>query len=79
MFHTDAKTVTANKRHRCTSCGEHIEPGEQYKKWVSFDGSAFTNKMHLECLEMHDADSDGGQWEYMPYSHERPERHNTRL
>lgn len=73
MYCTDTETVRARKQHKCTSCGEKIEAGEQYKKWVSFDdGSAYTNKMHPECLAMHDEDSEGGTWEYMPYSHDRP-------
>lgn len=74
MWCSDAKTMTAKVQHRCTSCGEIIEAGEQYKKWTSFDdGSAFTNKMHPECVAMHNADAEGGMWEYMPYSNDRPE------
>lgn len=74
MWCSETKTVTAKVQHRCTSCGEPIEAGEQYKKWASFDdGSAFINKMHPECLSMHDEEAEGGMWEYMPYSNERPE------
>ena len=33
------------------------------------------NKMHPECLAMHQADAEkygDREWEYSPYSHERP-------
>lgn len=80
MHCTDVETVTARKPHKCMSCGEAIETGDQYKKWVSFDdGSACTNKMHPECYAMHGADSDGYDWEYLPYSYDRPERHNDKV
>jgi predicted RNA-binding Zn-ribbon protein involved in translation (DUF1610 family) len=75
MFCGPETRPTARKPHRCTSCGETIETGETYVKWASFDdGSAFTNKMHPECLKAHDDDAKiygEGTWEYSPYSHER--------
>jgi len=71
MYHTQIKTVRAKIRHRCTSCGEHISPGDVYRRWVTFDGSAFTNKMHPECLAELQANEDY-EWEYIPYSNERP-------
>ena len=76
MYATPPKTHTARKQHRCTNCAEHIEPGTPYERWMSVDGGkAFTNKMHPECLAMHQADADKygeREWEYSPYSHERP-------
>lgn len=72
MHCTATETVTARKEHRCTSCAEPIKAGEQYKRWVSFDDSAYTNKMHPECLAAHQVDAEGtGEWEYMPYSYPR--------
>lgn len=71
MHCTDISTPTARKTHRCTSCGESIEAGQKYAKWVSFDDSAFTNKMHPECLAAHQKDAGQDDWEYSPYDHQR--------
>jgi predicted RNA-binding Zn-ribbon protein involved in translation (DUF1610 family) len=71
---TEAETLKARKPHVCMSCGQRIEAGETYKRWRCYDGGdAGTNKMHPECLAMHQADEDG-TWEYSPFSYERPER-----
>lgn len=72
MYSTPAVALTAKKTHRCTSCGELIKPGTRYMRWVSFDDSAVTNKMHPECLCMHLADAEG-EFEYELYGHERPQ------
>jgi hypothetical protein len=77
MYHTECETLKARKPHRCMSCGEAIAAGETYKRWRTYDGGdAGTNKMHPECLAMHQADADKyghrGEWEYSPYGHERP-------
>lgn len=74
MFCTETETLKARRPHLCTSCGQHIGIGESYKRWRTFDqGDAGTSKMHPECFEMHQADAaDSGNWEYTPFSHERP-------
>ena len=73
MHCTPVKTPKAVKRHSCMSCGEAINVGELYFSWVSFDmGTAGRNKMHKECYQMHKEDSDGHEWEYTPFSHDRP-------
>ena len=74
MHSTPVTKPKAVKKHVCMSCGEAINPGDTYCMWVAFDaGTATTNKMHQECLDMHVGDSDGYEWEYTPFSHERPE------
>jgi hypothetical protein len=73
MYCTPTELRKARKPHRCTNCGEAIEQGEDYVRWASYDdGQCFTNKMHPECLESLQDDADGGQFEYMPYSGDRP-------
>ena len=75
MHYTPTKMLKARKSHRCTSCAEPIAPGEEYVLWVSFDDSAFTNKMHPECHSAHQSDAEytgsAGSWEYTPYSYPR--------
>lgn len=73
MFNTESVDRKARKPHLCTNCGQRILAGETYKHWVTFDDSAFTNKMHPECLSALQEDAEYGQFEYMPYSGERPE------
>lgn len=74
MFCSTLETLTARKPHVCMSCGERINVGETYNRWRCFDGGdVSTNKMHPECYAMHCDLAEGlGQWEYTPYSHERP-------
>ena len=73
---TEIETPKARKAHRCMSCGEVIAAGETYKRWRCYDGGdASTNKMHPECLALHQDDSlrfGDNEWEYSMYSHERP-------
>ena len=71
MYCTAIENPKARKPHKCTSCGEEIPTGERYVRWRSFDdGSAFTNKMHIECYSMHDYE--GGAWLYDLFSYDRP-------
>lgn len=73
MYCTDPEKLKARKPHRCISCGEPVNPGEQYMRWRCYDGGdAGTMKMHSECYDMHKADSDGGPWEFTPYDSPRP-------
>ena len=76
MYCTEPETHKARKVHRCDSCGELINPGDEYKRWRCYDcGDVGTVKMHPECLAMHQADAEkygDREWEYSPYSHERP-------
>lgn len=74
MYHTPTETRVARKDHRCTSCGEPILKGHEYKRWCSYDNAAYTSKMHPECFAYHMEDAEYGEFEYMPYSHERPRR-----
>ena len=53
---TEIERPKARKPHRCMSCGEGIAVGETYVRWRCYDGGdASTNKMHPECLAMHQA------------------------
>lgn len=76
MFCSPTETRVARKRHRCTSCGEWIEPGETYKRWASIEtgDSPLTSKMHPECLEGHTQGAICGEFEYSLYDNDRPER-----
>jgi predicted RNA-binding Zn-ribbon protein involved in translation (DUF1610 family) len=81
MHCTDIETLKARKPHRCSSCGETIAAGETYKRWRCYDGGdAGTNKMHPECLEMHQEDArqfSECEWTFEQYGHERPKTHNV--
>ena len=72
MMHcTELEKLKARKTHVCMSCGQQIYTGDNYVRWRCYiDGDAGTNKMHPECYEMHNEEP--GQWEYTPYSYERP-------
>ena len=72
MFCTPSKTVKARKLHQCTYCCEPINAGDSYLKWTSVDDSWFTNKLHAECLDALLEEADGYEFEYMPFSGERP-------
>jgi predicted RNA-binding Zn-ribbon protein involved in translation (DUF1610 family) len=74
MYCTPTETLTARKVHLCMSCGERVNPGDQYMRWRCYDdGEVGTVKMHPECYAMHCADAEPhGPWEFTPYSHERP-------
>lgn len=73
MFCSALETLKARRPHACMSCGEKINVGETYNRWRCFDGGDVgTNKMHPECYAAHCFDADGYEWEFTPYSHERP-------
>ena len=47
---TDAETLKARKKHQCSWCGEEIQTGETYARYVFFGGDVpGTVKMHQEC------------------------------
>lgn len=53
---------TARKAHRCSDCGRTIRPGEQYRRGVGFDGTAWTWKDCAHCeaaLDLYDLAWDG--------------------
>ena len=60
------------------SCGEAVNAGEKYLRWRCYDGGDVgTVKMHPECHAMHSDDAahyGDGEWEFTPYSHERPRK-----
>ena len=66
---------TARKDHRCIWCGQKISKGEQYVAERSvFDGEMQNHHWHQECLEdCHIAFANECEWEFMPYSNDRPE------
>ena len=73
MYCTPPETRTARKPHRCMNCGETIETGTEYQRWMSVDGGkAQQNKMHPECLDALNEEFGSGYWEYSPYAGERP-------
>ena len=73
MYCTPPETRTARKQHRCMNCGEPIEIGTKYKRWMSVDdGKASSNVMHPECLDDLNKAYGSGYFEYTLYSGERP-------
>jgi len=74
MYCTPEQTHKSRKQHRCTNCGQAINIGDKYVRWTSYeDGTSFQNKMHPECLESLQEESENGSFEYMPYFGERPD------
>ena len=66
-------TPNVIKNIECTNCGEAIEPGTSYYRWMSVDGDkAFSNKIHIECLRSLIDENGAGFWEYSPFGGERP-------
>ncbi len=69
---TPTETLVARKDHQCTYCCEMINKGDTYKRWACVDDAWFTNKMHPECRQALLDEADGHDFEYTPYSGERP-------
>ena len=70
FFHPMTEQV-ARKQYRCINCGEAIVVGERYSKQSGvFDCVWYTNKFHPECFQS--LVDDGPDFEFMPYSGERP-------
>lgn len=72
----DETIKAARKAHRCSWCGERINPGETYKRWRFFhNGDAGTCKMHPECFDAMEDErrfEGGGYFEWMEGDNERP-------
>jgi hypothetical protein len=64
----------AKKRHRCIWCGQHIEPGEKYRRERSvYDGSMQDFAWHPECADdQQEGLRSGDDAEFIAYSAERP-------
>jgi hypothetical protein len=64
----------AQKQHRCIWCGEPILKGQMYTEVRSvYYGEFQHNRWHQECLDAaREEVRDGGDYEFMPYSNERP-------
>lgn len=72
MYCSPVKYPIARKPHNCQSCGDQIAKGEKYAAWRCIcDDSVSTIKMHIECFQMHDDESDG-YWDFDLFGHDRP-------
>lgn len=73
MYCTPSETRKARKQHKCTNCAEMIDTGDEYVRWMSVESGdkAYANKMHPECLKSLQDDL-CGEFEYSPFSGERP-------
>lgn len=68
-------THVAIKQHRCSWCGEAINPGETYSRYRYWDrDEAGTVKMHPECdADMQEEARISGGWiEWSPGCADRP-------
>ena len=46
----DSKIYLAKKAHRCSWCGEQIDPKTRYRRTRAInDGRPYTEKLHPEC------------------------------
>lgn len=70
---TERTTQAAKKQHRCSWCGQSIEPGNTYHRWRWFPGDGdppASIKMHDECFGAFQASAEN---EFYLYDNERPE------
>jgi len=59
MLIGEVTAQTARKAHVCWWCGEQIEPGDEYTRWLWKDaGDVQPVKTHRECREA---------WSTLPY------------
>lgn len=64
----------ARKDHRCIWCGQTIPKDSQYVAERSvYDGDMQNHHWHGECWNDEQHNNDEPEWEFMPYSYERPE------
>jgi len=71
----DQRQSKARKPHRCTWCGQTIEPGEVYHFASGIcDGDFQRDKMHLVCRQAMDRDMQTCDWfdyEFIPFGNPR--------
>jgi predicted RNA-binding Zn-ribbon protein involved in translation (DUF1610 family) len=78
MYCTPPETRKAQKVKTCMNCGEAINVGDEYKRWMCIiDGKGSTNFMHPECLDDLCKAFGSGYFEYTLYSVERPQQQNA--
>jgi hypothetical protein len=55
------------------NCGEMIDPGTKYQRWMSiYKGKGQSEKMHPECLDALEDAHGSERFEYCPYTGDRP-------
>lgn len=63
----------ARKDHKCIWCGQKIAKGEAYMNERSvFDREMQNLHWHPECWKDSRANNDEPEWEFTPYSYDRP-------
>lgn len=71
----DSSCPKARKPYRCEYCLGPIPQGERHFKWAGvYDGEWQSWRMHEECHEDWDLNSDGYDNEFMAGDGEMPER-----
>lgn len=63
----------ARKDHRCIWCGQAIPKGTKYVSERSvYDGDMQNHHWHFECWSDAQHNNDEPEWEFTPYSYDRP-------
>lgn len=62
----EATIQKARKQYSCWWCGQHINSGDEYARWLWKDGGLLVVRAHPECKNMWDE-----------YSHEYGEPYET--